>query len=449
MDGLEIIGGAQDNGVKYRTSGGVWQHYYCCDGYDGLLKGSQGDYIVANFNNGWNRSSNGGQTLTDLGTTAFFTPFAIDYDNDDTMYAGSTTLKRSFNGFSTSTSIAFDLNNFITACPSNNARLYGSGSSNTNLRISEDRGSSWTTISGNTGWPAGSPTVTDCKPWASLSSEIYTSFGGYTNGVKVYRSTDAGVNWNNYSGSLPNVPVHSLCVTTEGIYAGTEIGVFFRPAGAADWTPFYTGMPPAIVTDIWANSNGFVYASTFGHGIWIATRYAPCVADITVTGALTGQHYYEAGSTATVTATSESGATTNILVKSNGSVTLQPGFEIKDGTYFKGYIGPCSSGGIPAASRFGMDHVGPDVTNIVEYDSRDQLLHRKSPQAYYALVDDGIEINIPASSLLDVAATEIKTKAVKKFSTAVKLSAGMYKILAMPEYGNFIVRLNGIPVNKL
>lgn len=449
MNGLEIIAGAQDNGVKYRTSSGAWQHYYCCDGYDGILKGTAGDYIVANFNNGWNRSSNGGVTLTDLGATAFFTPFAIDYDNDDTMYAASSSLRRSYNSFSTNTSLAFDLNNFITTCPSNNARLYGSSSSNTNLRISEDRGASWTTISGNTNWPTGSPTVTNCKPWLTLSSEIYVSFGGYTSGIKVFRSTDAGITWNNYSGSLPNVPVHSLAVAPEGVYAGTEIGVFFRADFAADWTPFYTGMPPAIVTDLWVNENGFVYASTFGHGVWIANRYTPCLADITVSGALSGQHYYEAGSTATVTATSESGANTNIFVKSNGSVVMQPGFEIKDGTYFKAYLGPCSSGGIPTASRFGPGHQGSDVTNIIEYDTKERLKHRKSGLPYFVYADNGIEVNIPAGAVLDVEATNPKTNETKKLAKGISLTAGMYKILALPEYTQFRVLLNGIMVNKL
>ncbi|MBL0152812.1 MAG: hypothetical protein IPP93_04735 [Chitinophagaceae bacterium] len=33
MDPVEMIAGAQDNGVKYRTSGGVWRHILCCDGF--------------------------------------------------------------------------------------------------------------------------------------------------------------------------------------------------------------------------------------------------------------------------------------------------------------------------------------------------------------------------------------------------------------------------------
>ena len=431
MNGFEIIAGAQDNGVKYRDNTGSWVHFYCCDGFDGVIKGSAGDYVVANLNDSWKRSSNGGVTLTNLGSITFFSPFAIDYDNDDTMYAASSSLRRSFDGFQTFTSLAFDLNNFITTCPSNSARLYGSSSTRTNLRISEDRGTSWTTISGNTGWPAGTPVVTDCKPWLANSSEIYASFGGYTDGVKVYRSLNAGTTWTDFSGSLPNVPIHSICVAAEGVYAGTEIGVFFRPDGAADWTPFYTGMPKAIVTDMWVNENGLIYASTFGRGIWIASRYTACSANISVAGALDGPHYYEASAVANVTATSQSGAGTEIFVKSNGYIDLLEGFEMKGGTFFKAYLGPCGTGGIPT-TNFTNRYEPSNATsglNIIEYNTRRQAAARKQNTAYYTTLADGIEINLPGTAMVTAEALDLKTNQVKPLLKSTRLMAGMYKII--------------------
>jgi photosystem II stability/assembly factor-like uncharacterized protein len=431
MNGFEIIAGCQDNGLKYRNSAGSWVHFYCCDGFDGVIKGDDGDYVVANLNDSWKRSSNGGVTLTNLGSITFFTPFAIDYDNDDTMYAAASSLRRSYDGFQTFTTLAFDLNNFITTCPSNNARLYGSSSSRTNLRISEDRGTSWTTISGNTGWPAGSPTITDCKPWPVSSGEIYASFGGFTDGVKVFRSTTAGTSWTNYSGTLPNVPIHSLCVATEGVYAGTEIGVFFRPDGATDWTPFYTGMPKAIVTDIWANENGLVYASTFGRGIWIANRYSACAANISVSGILDGPHYYEAGAVANVTASSQSGAGTEIFVKSNGYIDLLEGFEMREGTFFKAFLGPCGTGGIPTSNfnnRYEPSNNNNGL-NIIEYDDRQQAAARKQNSVYYTLLDDGIEINLTTNANVSAVGLDLKTNQVKTLFKSTRLGAGMYKII--------------------
>ncbi|NOT50169.1 MAG: hypothetical protein HOP10_02720 [Chitinophagaceae bacterium] len=448
MDGIMIVAGAQDNGIKYRTSGGSWRHIVCCDGYGAVINGNDDDWIVMNINNPYYQSPDGGVTMNFKGNIAFFSPMAVDYDNGDTMYIASSSLLRSYDGFlTTNATLGFDLNNFITTCPSNNARLYGSSSSTTNLRISEDRGASWTTISGNSGWPAGSPVVTDCKPWSTNSSEIYTTFGGYTAGVKVYRSFDAGATWTNYSGSLPNVPVHSCAVATEGVYVGTEIGVFFRPDGAADWTPFYTGMPNTIVTDIWVNENGFVYASTFGRGVWIADRFSACDALVTVSGALSGPHYYEASATANVTATSEGGAGTDIFVKSNGYVDLLPGFEMKDGTFFKAYLGPCSTGGIPTTAR-SSNGAGPN-RSILEYDDKDQARRKLQATTYYTLVGDGIEVNLLQNSTLDIELANTKTGEVKKLVTQQKLTKGMYKILTGEGTFAVKVRVNGAAITKL
>lgn len=386
VDGVEIIAGAQDNGVKYRTTGGIWRHILCCDGYDGVIKGSTPGYALMTFNGGRYRTPDGGVNMVSEGSATAFSPVAIDYDNDDTMYVASSSLLRSYDGGVNYTTLAVDVNNLIVTCPSNPARLYGGSSAKTNLRRSDDRGATWTTKSGNPGWPAGSPVVTDCRPWPTNSSEIYACFGGYTAGVKVVRSFDGGDTWGGYSGSLPNVPVHSLCVATEGVYAGTELGVFFRPDGAADWTPFYTGMPNALVTDIWAAENGLVYASTFGHGVWIANRYSNCAATVNVTGTLDGQHYYEAGTTATVTAFSDGGTGTNIFVKSNGTVEMLPGFEIQAGTFYKAWIGPCSTSGIPTTGR-----AAPVVVpHLTEVEKQTPL----SAAAYYRVANGKIEFNI-------------------------------------------------------
>lgn len=397
VDGVEIIAGAQDNGVKYRTTGGSWRHILCCDGYDGVIKGSTPGYGLMTFNGGIYRTTDGGVSMFSEGGATAFSPVAIDYNNDDTMYVASSSLLRSYDGGQTYTTIGVDVNNLIVTCPSNSGRLYGGSSAKTNLRRSDDRGTTWVTKSGNPGWPAGSPIVTDCRAWPSNSLEIYTSFGGYTAGTKVYRSLDGGDTWANYSGTLPNVPIHSLCVATEGVYAGTEIGVFFRPDGAADWTPFYTGMPTALVTDIWAAENGLVYASTFGHGVWLANRYSSCAATINVTGTLDGQHYYEAGTTATVTAFSNGGTGTDIFVKSNGTVELMPGFEIQAGTFFKAWIGPCATGGIPTTGR-GISSVAlPHLSEIEPH-----LQKPLSPTSYFRIANGKIEFYIEKKGRLQM-----------------------------------------------
>ncbi len=434
VNGVEMIAGAQDNGIKYRTSGGIWRHILCCDGYDGVIKGSISGSAVMTFNGTVYSTPDGGTTMNFNTISSGFAPMAIDYDFDDTLYiGGSSGLKRSYNGGSSYTSLAFDVNNLLVTCPNNNARLYGSSSAKTNLRISEDRGSSWTTISGNTGWPAGSPIVTDCKPWPTSSSEIYTSFGGYTNGVKVYRSFDAGATWANYSGSLPNVPVHSLCVATEGVYAGTEIGIFFRPDFAADWTPFYTGMPTALVTDIWAAENGLVYASTFGHGVWLATRYAACTPSINITGTITGKHYYEAGTTVTSTALSNGGVGTEVFVKSGGTVQLNPGFQAVSGSFFKAWISPCATGGIPNTNREDQQIMIPHLTEINSQIKQPEIIDN-----YFKIYDGIMELNIKENCSVEMLVLE--NGKWSTFYPKTKFFTGLY-VLPQPSVNNNEIKI--------
>lgn len=441
MEPAEMIAGSQDNGVKYRTSGGAWRHILCCDGYDGVIKGSTAGYGLMTFNGGKYRTPDGGVTMVSEGSATSFSPVAIDYNNDDTMYVASSSLQRSYDGGQTYTNLTENVNNFITTCPSNSARLYGGSSTKTNVKRSDDRGATWTIKSGNTGWPAGSPIVTTCKPRFTNSLEVFVAFAGYNAGVKVYRSTNGGDSWSNFSGSLPNVPVHSLCVASEGVYAGTEIGVFFRPNGAADWVPFYTGMPTALVTDIWVTEVGTVYLSTFGHGVWFANRYSACPASITVSGNLDGQHYYEANSTANVSANSSGGTGTDIFVKSNGYVDLTEGFEVKSGTFFKAYLGPCG-GGIPTTNKAnpGTDSNKSDGANIIEYSIKRQQAARKQDITYYSIQNDGIEVNLPNSMPLTVKAINTVTKKEVLLYESKNLMQGMYKILTGE--GNFLITVS-------
>ncbi len=444
VDGTEMIGGAQDNGVKYRTTGGIWRHILCCDGYSGVIKGSTPGYGLMTFNGGIYRTPDGGVNMFSEGGATIFSPVAIDYDNDDTMYVASSSLLRSYDGGQTYTTLGTNVNNIIVTCPSNNARLYGGSNAKTDIRRSDDRGTTWKTKSGNPGWPAGSPTVTDCKPWPSNSLEIYASFGGYNAGVKVYRSFDGGDTWTNYSGGLPNIPVHSLGIATEGVYAGTEIGVFFRADGATDWTPFYTGMPTALVTDLWPAENGLVYAGTFGHGAWFANRYSACSSVISVTGTLDGKYYYEAGTTANVTALSNGGAGTEIFVKSNGTVELLPGFEIKSGTFFKGWIGPCSTGGIPSTTPGQSSIMVPHLTEI-----EPKFMQPSVNDNYFRIHNGIIEFNIIKSGKLTMQMLDSNGKWLP-FYPEKGITPGLYAIAQPSEKISEIrLLLNNLPIQNL
>ena len=91
-------------------------------------------------------------------------------------------------------------------------------------------------------------------------------------GASVYRSTDGGVTFSNWSTGLPNLPAN-IVVTQLGspgeVYVGTDNGVYYRAAGAASWVRYSTNMPPVPVRDLQIHyPTSKMRAATFGRSVW-------------------------------------------------------------------------------------------------------------------------------------------------------------------------------------
>ncbi|MGA9352490.1 MAG: hypothetical protein WBV46_02290 [Terriglobales bacterium] len=112
----------------------------------------------------------------------------------------------------------------------------------------------------------------------------YVGIMGF-NVVHVFKTTNAGGAWTNWSGSgagaLPDAPVNALLVdsTAAVVYAGTDVGVFVSSTASASWAevgtapaPGATGYLPNVpVTAIQIFNYGgtkTLAVSTYGRGIW-------------------------------------------------------------------------------------------------------------------------------------------------------------------------------------
>jgi hypothetical protein len=114
----------------------------------------------------------------------------------------------------------------------------------------------------------------------------YVTVMGFTGGTgHVWQTTNAGVNWSDFTGSggnaLPDSPANAVVIdsTAHIIYVGTDVGVFQSPTSAAVWTevgpvpsPLAAGFLPNVAVTALAlfNSGGqkLLRASTYGRGIW-------------------------------------------------------------------------------------------------------------------------------------------------------------------------------------
>jgi hypothetical protein len=104
----------------------------------------------------------------------------------------------------------------------------------------------------------------------------------------VYRSIDGGTTWTNISAGLPNIPMNTLVYTngstTDAIYVGADIGVYYMD-NVITWTPFFTDLPNSHVTDLKIfYPTHKIRAATYGRGLWESDLYiADCMPPTLVT----------------------------------------------------------------------------------------------------------------------------------------------------------------------
>jgi PKD repeat protein len=280
-----VMGGSQDNGSnQYKNN--TWTHVLGADGMECIIDPSNPNKVYASTQNGGlNKSTNGGNSF--FGITngisengPWVTPYVINPQNTEILYAGYSNIWKTTNGGQNWTKITNTSGSVvaIALAPSNpNYVYYSVGSS---IYRSTDAGQTWTNLTGNglTGY------ITYISVNPSDPNKLYVSISGYNQGNKVYKSTDGGNSWDNISGSLPNLPAN--CVVSqlgsdEGVYVGTDVGVYYRDNTTGDWVPFSLNLPNVIVQELEINYNANkIIAGTYGRGLWssdlfVSTPQAP------------------------------------------------------------------------------------------------------------------------------------------------------------------------------
>jgi photosystem II stability/assembly factor-like uncharacterized protein len=384
MDGFAgdqdyLLGGFQDNGINYRKSNSfAFEHISSGDGYDTKIDPADKTKGYVTINTNMYRFTGSGSTFATKTpvfscASSFYGRLAVKPTNSDVVYCsycdvfrspdrGDSWSNKGANGFWT-----------IATCPNNSLRVYAAGGDRSYLSTggsfnrSDDEGGIWNNIYTTPGFPASPPKITCVAVNPNNSSNVWATFGGFTAGTKVCRSTDGGDNWTNISGGLPNVPVYCAAADNSGgVYIGTDIGVYYRGSGNADWIPYFNYLPHVPVTELVINTAaGLIRAATFGQGVWETDLYDACVPDLSLPSSYLGTKMFEASNSITTTGTYYGGDPTIIFLKSGNYIDLMPGAWIKsDGTYLRAFIQGCGSG-IPARTIGHGDTAKFEISNLV------------------------------------------------------------------------------------
>lgn len=362
LDDFYLLAGFQDNGVKLKTGASdSWTHVRNSDGFDVSFNPIDKTEFYATINQGarrfWNNGSN--STLITPPATDWFCTIRAHVSDENVVFYGSDTIQISNDKGNTWTPVLTSGSWALETCPSNGNRIYAAGdvdynsSSNGTLSRSNNQGTSWTSLENNPGFPGSASfnKITDIAVDPGDEDFVYVTFGGFFDGFKVYRSDDAGDNWENYSGSLPNIPINSIIVNdaADQVYIGTDVGVFYRHASMNDWMPYNNKLPNVPVTGLFIDENNdILYASTFGRGAWKIDLVDGCPNDMSLGGNFTGNSYYQANNEITTDAEIKGGLNTQVFFKAGQTVLIEPGFRAHKYTKFRAYIGGCGEGGNPA-----------------------------------------------------------------------------------------------------
>lgn len=284
-----MIGGTQDNGGRKRVGVGEWESTNGGDAMEVAIDYTNPDILYTTYINGqlyrsmdgwvndvYNRISNNlpGQTPEHDLSGAWVAPYQIDPLNPAVLVLGYADVYRTANRGATWTKISNNLTGSANAklealriAPSNSNIIYAALGNK--LYRTTNLGDNWTTRTAPGDAPITSITVHPQNP-----DVVYITRGSYNAGQKVYRSDNGGANWTNITGSLPNVPTNCvyLDVAADGsflLFAGNDLGVWFRGSKMSDWRGFNQDLPVTIVSDLeLQQSSRKLRAGTYGRGIW-------------------------------------------------------------------------------------------------------------------------------------------------------------------------------------
>ncbi len=287
-----ILAGHQDNGTNRTSTTSLtpWTEVGGGDGMDCFIDRTNNNRQISSVYYGdYSRTLTGGTTFADItdpaGQGEWVSPIKQDPVDANIAYsAGRAALYKSSNIWATT--VAWTTMGTpqgtgsiieMAIAPSNNQIIYCLKTGSGGVSKSTNGGTSFTSVS--TGLPTSvAPT------WVAVSNTdpnvVFVTYSGYSATAKVYKSTNGGTSWTNISTGLPNVPVNCVVYQNgaaggDGIYVGTDIGVYYRDNSTNGWIDFSQGLPNCEVSDLEIYyATGRLRAATFGRGTWDSDLYS-------------------------------------------------------------------------------------------------------------------------------------------------------------------------------
>lgn len=294
-----VMAGYQDNGTSSFTSTG-WLQSIGGDGFECLIDHTNSDIRYGELYYGdIRRSKYGNSTFGKIAPTQLFdestgdytglwnTPYAINEFDPEYLYAGYDNLWRADHMQSGNNvyyvgweNITNNINvpgmiKLVEASPADE-NTFWFATEGKSIFVSTDVNSdnpTWTQLNGYVG-----SVITDLEAHPRDKNTLYALFNNTVN-----KTTDLGSTWEDITENLPDVNYTAIAFdkqTEEGLYVGSDMGVFYKDKHTNGWQYFAKDFPvSAFVTELeiyYNDSNpaeSRLRAATYGRGLWESPLY--------------------------------------------------------------------------------------------------------------------------------------------------------------------------------
>ncbi len=278
-----VVAGAQDIGTLMTKNNQSMQTVMGGDGMECAVdyKNDNTLYYELYYGN-LKKSVDGGRSYNDIRPTktdsgAWLTPFVLHPTDHNTLLIGYHDIYKTTDAGKNWTKISENLStnvflSFIAVAPSNPDVIY-TGTPHTYYKT-ENGGATWKQM-----YSTATTELTYIVVKENNADIAWFSHSGYS-GQSVFMTTDGGKTFSDFSQGLPLMPVNCLLYqnnANDALYAGTDVGVFFRDNTMSAWESYNLGLPNVIVNELeiqkLPTGEKRLIAATFGRGLWVAPTF--------------------------------------------------------------------------------------------------------------------------------------------------------------------------------